>query len=407
VPTYSFSAKSISGQTKIGNLEAASEAELAHQLRDEGFVLTSVRTTSQAAPTRSLLRVALPSFRRVPLIEKIIFTQHLAVMIGAGLSLTRALEALSLQTKNKKFADILKNVNQDISKGVTLGDSLAKYPKVFSELFVNMVKVGETSGNLEGVLKVLNDQMKKDYDLRSHVKSAMIYPIVILVAMIGIGAIMMMTIVPKLTAIFKELHTDLPLTTRVVIGLSDFLSQHWLLTIFILAAAVLAGRFASKARMAKNYFDWTILKMPIFGDIIKKMNSARLARTLSSLIKSGVPIVQGLKIVARTMSNNLFLESLEDAAVQVQKGTTLHEVMAKYTQIYPPMVNQMIEVGEETGTLDEIMEKLAEFYEEDVATITKGLSAVIEPILMIVIGAAVGFFAISMMQPMYSMMGSI
>jgi len=404
VPTYSYSARSLTGQTKIGTQEAASEAELAHTLRSEGFILSSVRTAVQAAPKRSRFRAALPSLRRIPLIEKIVFTQHLAVMIGAGLSLTRALDALSLQTKNKKFAGILKQIGQDINKGIAFADSLAKQPKVFSELYVNMIRVGETSGNFEGALRVLTDQMKKDYDLRSHVKSAMIYPIVILVAMIGIGTIMMVTIVPKLTSIFKELHTELPLTTRVVIGISDFLNQHWLLAIFIVIIATLAARFASKTKVAKNYFDWTILRIPIFGDIIKKINSARLARTLSSLIKSGVPIVQGLRIVSRTMSNNLFIESLENASQEVQKGTSLHEVLAKYAQIYPPMVNQMIEVGEETGTLDEILTKLAEFYEEDVATITKGMSAVIEPILMIIIGAAVGFFAVSMLQPMYSMM---
>ncbi len=407
MPNYFYSAKSISGQTKTGSQETASEAELAHALRSEGFILTSVRVLEQATTTKKNFWSFLPSLRRVPLTEKIVFAQHLAVMIGAGLPLTRALEALGLQTRNKKFASIIKGINDDIKKGTALADSLAKYQKVFSELFINMVKVGETGGNLEEVLKLLADQMRKDYDLRSKVKSAMIYPAVILVAMIGIGAIMMVTIVPKLSAIFKELHTELPFTTRVVIGLSDFLSQQWWLAILIVIGLVLAARFVLKSKRGKNTFDWIILRSPIFGEIIKKINSARLARTLGSLIKSGVPIVQGLKIIAGTLTNSLFRQSLEYAAGEVQKGQTLNEALKKYSQIYPPMVSQMLEVGEETGTLDEIMIKLAEFYEEDVATITKGLSAIIEPILMIIIGAAVGFFAVSMLQPMYSMMEAI
>lgn len=407
MPNYFYSAKSISGQTKTGSQDAASEAELAHALRSEGFILTSVRVLEQTATTKKNFWSFLPSLRRVPLTEKIVFAQHLAVMIGAGLPLTRALEALGLQTRNKKFASIIKEINDDIKKGTALADSLAKYQKVFSELFINMVKVGETGGNLEEVLKLLADQMRKDYDLRSKVKSAMIYPAVILVAMIGIGAIMMVTIVPKLNAIFKELHTELPFTTRVVIGLSDFLSQRWWLAILIVIGLVLAARFVLKSKRGKNTFDWIILRSPIFGEIIKKINSARLARTLGSLIKSGVPIVQGLKIIAGTLTNSLFRQSLEYAAGEVQKGQTLNEALKKYSQIYPPMVSQMLEVGEETGTLDEIMIKLAEFYEEDVATITKGLSAIIEPILMIIIGAAVGFFAVSMLQPMYSMMEAI
>ena len=404
MPTFLYSAKSISGQTKTGSQEAASEAELAHALRNEGFVLTSVRLLNQLTPTKRNILSFLPSLGWVPLIEKVVFAQHLAVMIGAGLPLTRALETLGLQTKNKKFASTIKGLSEDIKKGTAFADCLAKYPKIFSELFVNMVKVGESSGNLEEVLRVLSDQMRKEHDLRSHITSAMIYPAVILIAMFGIGAIMMMTIVPRLSSIFKELNVQLPLATRIVIGISDFLTNHWLLSIFLLIGLVIAGRFVSRIKASKNAFDWIILRLPIFGNIIKKINSARLARTLGSLIKSGVPIVQGLKIVARTLNNSLFRESLEYAAVEVQKGQGLNESLKKYTRIYPPMVNQMIEVGEETGTLDEILIKLAGFYEEEVETITKGLTAIIEPILMIIIGTAVGFFAVSMLQPMYTMM---
>jgi type IV pilus assembly protein PilC len=407
VPTYSFSAKSISGQTKTGSQEAASETELAHTLRDEGFVLTSFRLVGPAVQAKRSLLSILPSIRRVPLIEKVVFAQHLAVMVGAGLSLNRALEALGLQTKNKKLSEVIKGLNEDIKKGNNLADALSKYPKIFSELFINMVRVGESAGNLEEVLRLLSDQMKKDHDLQSRVKSAMIYPGVILIAMIGIGAIMMVTIVPKLSAVFAELNIQLPFTTQVIIGISDFLLHYWIFVILGIIIFIPVFRTILKTKTGKKTLDLTIINLPIFGNIIKKVNSARLARTLSSMIKSGIPIVQALKIASGTLGNYLFKHSLVYASEEVQKGQSLSLAMKKYSKIYPPIVSQMIEVGEETGSLEEILAKLADFYEEDVVNITKGLTSIIEPILMIIIGAAVGFFAVSMLQPMYSMMNSL
>ena len=405
--TYSYSAKSLSGQTKTGSQEAASEAELAHILRDEGFVLTSFRLVGPATQSKRTIASLLPSLSHIPLIEKVVFAQHLAVMVGAGLSLTRSLEALGQQTKNKKLAAAIKGLNEDIKKGTSLADALTKYPKIFSELFINMVRVGETSGNLEEVLRLLSDQMKKDHDLRSRVKGAMIYPSVILIAMVGIGAIMMVTIVPQLSSIFKELDIQLPLSTRIIIGISDFLTHYWPFVILGIIVLIPVLRIIFKSKTGKSAFDLTLIRLPIFGNIIKQVNSARLARTLSSMVKSGIPIVQALQIAGGTLDNFLFRKSLLFAAQEVQKGQPLSQAMKSYAQIYPPIVNQMIEVGEETGSLEDILVKLADFYEEEVDNMTKGLTSVIEPVLMIIIGAAVGFFAVSMIQPMYSMMNSL
>ena len=336
--------------------------------------------------------------------EKMMFEQHLAVMTGAGIPLTRSIEALSQQTKNQKFAKVLKELNTDIRKGLTLADSLSKHKKVFPEIFINMVKVGEASGNLEEVLKVSADQMKKDYELRSKAKNAMIYPGVIIAAMIGIGALMMVLVVPKLTQVFKELKTELPLSTRFIIGLSDFMSQHWLIGLMIAAAVAASVKYLLKTSSFKTFFDSFILKIPVFGPISKKMNSARMARTLGVLIKSGVPIVQGIGIVSGTLSNEQFRISLEKSAQEVQKGQALSQSLKNYPDLYPPIVEQMVEVGEETGTTDQILITLAEFYEEEINNTTKNLSSIIEPILMVIIGAVVGFFAISMLTPMYSIM---
>jgi type IV pilus assembly protein PilC len=403
LPNYLYTTKSLDGQTQKGTREAASEAELARIFREEGLILVSAQLAQ--SPLKATKKFAgFFSFRRVSLVEKMMFAEHLAVMIGAGLSLTRALEALSTQTKNRLFAQTIVQLNEEIKKGSALADSLACHPKIFSNLFVNMVKVGEASGNLEKVLKILARQMKKDHELISKVKSAMIYPAIIIGAVFVVGALMMILVVPKLTQIFRDMRTELPYSTKLIIAISDFLSQHWLWSLLIVLAVILGLRAIARTKAGKSFFDWLILKMPVFGEISKKINSGRLALTLGSLIESGVPIVQGLEIVSGTLSNGNFSRSLKEAAGAIQKGEPLAQSLKKYPHLYPAMVDQMVEVGEETGTLGEILNKLADFYEEEVTNVTQGLTAIIEPILMIIIGVVVGFFAISMIQPMYSIM---
>lgn len=413
MPVFIYTAKSMAGEEKTASQEAASETNLAHALREQGFILTSVRLAGQAAaPSQNLfpslpslsLTDLLPFLLAVPLSEKMIFARHLAVMIGAGLAMNRALEILGLQTKNKYFSKIIQEVNASVKQGQSLADSLNRYPRVFSELFVNMVRVGEAGGNLEETLKILAGQMEKDYELKSKVRGAMIYPAVIVVVMIGIGLLMMIAVVPKLTLIFKEMAVDLPLSTRFIIGASDLLSQYWIFGMLGLITLIVALRLGAKTITGKTYIDWSVLHLPIIGDISKKINSARLARTLSALIESSVPIVQALQIIAGTLSNSFFRRSLEEAAAMVQKGVPLSKFVDGYPQLYPAMVGQMITVGEETGTLGGVLGKLADFYEEEVSNVTKGIATIIEPALMVAVGAAVGFFAISMLQPMYSLM---
>ncbi len=406
MPVFQYIAKNAANQTQKGEREAASEIELARSLRNEGLFLTSVKILNgkKKKPEQKLTDFFSIFFGNVPLMEKILFAQNLSVMIGAGLSLNRALEASAQQTNHRKFSQILNQICEDIKKGISLTDSLVKYPKVFSPLFVNMVKVGEASGTLEKVLKILADQMKKEHALISKIRHAMIYPIVIILAMIGVGVLMMVVVVPQLISVFKEMNTELPLATKFLINSSEFLSHHWILGFLIIVALISTIRFFLKTKIGIFYFDWTILRLPIFGNISRKLNSARLARTLGSLIESGVPIIQGLKIVSGTLSNSFFRNSLQTAADNIQKGESLNGTIRFYHELYPPMVGQMVELGEETGTLGEILSKLADFYEEEVDNITKSLASIIEPLLMIVIGVVVGFFAISLIQPMYGLM---
>jgi len=249
--------------------------------------------------------------------------------------------------------------------------------------------------------------MKKDHELISRVRGAMIYPAVIIFAMIGIGILMMIMVVPKLTEIFEEMNLDLPLSTKIIIGLSNFLTNNYIWGIIILIGLIILVRLAYKIKQIKKQFHNIYLYLPIFGALIRKVNSARFARTISSLIESGVPIVKALKIVSGTLKNIHFKKALTDSALQVQKGIALSKALSNYQNLYTPMVIQMIKVGEETGNLSDILKTLADFYEEEIDNTTKNMSSIIEPVIMIIIGVAVGFFAVSMIQPMYSMMGGI
>ncbi|MEK7627042.1 MAG: type II secretion system F family protein [Patescibacteria group bacterium] len=402
---YSFRAKNFKGEEIKGVRDAENEAELARYLRNDGYFL--IESEASGARKKSVGISFGRLLRRVSLAEKMIFSRHLSVMIGAGLSLTRALEVLSRQTNNNYFRKIILNIGRNITKGKSFADSLANYPRVFSDLFVNMVRVGEVGGNLEEVLKSLAYQMEKDYELRSKVRGAFMYPAVIVVAMVIIGIIMMIFVVPKLTATFAELKINLPVTTRFVIFVSNFLAHHTLIFIGSFAVFIYFAVKIIKSKKGGEAIDFLSLNIPILRNITIKINTARMARTLSSLLKSGMAITEAIEMVSHTLTNKYFSSSLVFSVGEVKKGKVFSDVLGRYEKLYPPLVTQMIAVGEETGTMDDILARLADFYEEEVYNITKNLSTIIEPILMIFIGAAVGFFAISMIQPMYSIVEGI
>ncbi len=402
MPRYFYTAKSFKGELQSGILEAKDEKSLARTLRQEGLILIRAEPEEK----KRKFEISFPSFG-VPLTEKMFFTRNLQVMISAGLPLPRALQTLAAQSKSKKFKKALIDIAQDITKGKNLSDSLTHHPDIFPELFQNMVKVGEEAGTLEGVLKILAQQMEKENALRSKIKGAMIYPAVIICAMIGIGILMLITVVPKLAETFEELEIELPLATRIVINLANFLAQKWYLVIIILISLVFLFFQFLKTKVGKKIIDALMLKIPIISPIIRKTNSAYTLRTLSSLISAGVSLPRSLEITSGTLGNIFYQEAIWQMVEKVRKGEKLSEALKPYENIYPPTVIQMISVGEETGETTSILEKLADFYEEEVSNAAKNLTAIIEPVLMIIVGAAVGFFAVSMIQPMYSMLGAI
>ena len=402
MPKYSFLAKSLEGKTEKGILEAKDEFELAKILKERKLILIKAEKLKE----KRKFEISLPSLG-VPLSEKMFFTRNLKVMISAGVPLPRAILSLSQQAKNKRFKIALEKISERIVKGEKFSDALSYFPQIFNEFYQSMIKVAEETGKLEDVLEILARQMERENELRSKIIGAMIYPAVIVFALIGVATLMLVVVVPKLAETFKELGVQLPLTTRIVIFLGTFLEKNFLILFISLIFLIFLFLQFLRTKVGKRIFDKISLSLPIFSSLVKKSNSASTARSLSSLISAGVSLPRALEITANTLGNVFYKDALIEAAEKVKKGGKLSESLKPYQKIYPLTLISMVEVGEETGETSEVLSKIADFYESEVSDAAKNLTSIIEPVLMLIIGAAVGFFAVSMVQPMYSMLQAI
>jgi len=400
MPLFKYRACDQAGKKIEGLMPASGKAELAHTLKSQGMLLVF------AAPQESNVKNSKEFilWKGVSLEEKMIFIKHLTVMIKAGIPLPRAFEILSLQANSPYFKEVITSIKESIKNGKSLADSMGLFPKVFSPIFVSTVKIGELGGNLEEVLGVLANQLQKEHDIRSKVKGAMIYPSVIVFAMIIIGILVMIFVVPSLTKIFADMNVELPLSTRMIIGISNFLRNNMVITLAMLAALPTAFYFVRKNPRGRKFLHLIILHLPVIKGVSQKVNTARFARSLSSLLRSGVPIVKALEIISESLDNYFFQEAFREASKKVKKGLPLYQSISDYKNLFPPMVSQMVRIGEETGSSEQILGQLADFYEKEVDELTKNLSSIIEPVLIMIIGGAVGIFAISVIQPMYTVM---
>ena len=366
---------------------------------------TSTENVNPAEPQAGVnkINLFLQKLTSVPLAEKLFFIQHLGIMLKAGISLSTALKTLAKQTTNKRFARIIADISRNVEKGVSFTESLKPHEKIFGQLFINMIESGEISGKLEEVLKRLYLQFKKNHELLSKVKGALIYPIVILIAMSGIGTFMMIAVVPKITAMFKDFNAELPLATKLLIKFSDSLVANGLLYLVALIVVILTIVQLIKTKRGRYAFHGLLLKLPIFSPIIKKINLARFARTTSSLLKTDIMIIKSFQIAANVMGNVHYRDALMEMSDKIKKGGTINEVVANYPKLFPPVVAQMIAVGEDTGELDYILEELAEFYEGEIDQTMNNLPAIIEPILILALGLVVGGMAVAVIMPMYAL----
>lgn len=406
---FSYETKDAEGKEVKGEREAVSRIALARLLRDEGLFVVAIEPLKEVKndfviPLVNQIKIF---FRHVPLAQKLMFAKNLGVMVGAGLSLPRALEALRNETSHAYFKNVIGEVEERIKQGMPLSEALRAYPRVFSELFAAMVSAGEKTGKLEESFAILTHQMGNDYQLRRRVRGALTYPAVVLFAMIGVGILMLITVVPTLVSTFEELGVDLPATTRAIIAVSNFLLTRGFLALGAVLVFLIGSRFLAQRASVKRIFQQFLLNIPLIGVLLQKINTARAARTLSSLLSSGVQMLEALTITARVLTHFRYRSVMERAKEEIQKGKTLSAILKETGDLFPHLFPEMVAVGEETGKLSQMLQEVADFYEAEVEESTKNFSTIIEPFLMIVIGIVVGFFAVSMITPLYSMLGNI
>jgi len=401
-----FKAKNRDGGVVEGTRESADKFSLAVELRGEGIMPFLVETVEQNPVARFFTQLN-SIVQGVSLHEKIVFARNLSAMLGAGLGAARAIEILEKQTDNETLKGILRSVGGEIAAGGNLSKGLAKFPSVFPPLFVAMVHAGEESGSLPTALREVALQLEKHYGLVRKVRGALIYPGIIISAIVAIGALMLIFVVPTLTSTFKELDVDLPVTTQFIIFMSGVLTEYTLVTLLSLVVLIALLIVAARTPRGGRAFDFLLLKAPLVGMLVREVNAARTTRTLSSLLTAGVNVTESLYITKDVLQNSYYKEAVELAVERIEKGAPMAEMFKEKDELFPVMVGEMIAVGEETGKLSEMLLNVATFYEEEVENSTKDLSTVIEPVLMIIIGAAVGFFAISMVSPMYSVLNNV
>lgn len=397
MPVYKWEGKTLRGAIKRGELEAVSEGALRIQLRQQNIIPT--RVISKGKEIKLQLSIGA---QRVS--EKVVgvFTRQLATMIDAGLPLVQSLDILAMQQENKKFQETLKQVKDEVEAGSTFAAALARHPKLFSELYVNLVVAGEEGGILDNILLRLSTYIEKAVALKKKVKSALVYPSVIVGVAVIVVAILMIVVIPVFEKMFLSAGQSLPLLTQIVVAISKFMKQNvWAFGLGLVILIFVLRRYR-KTEGGKRTTDSILLKLPVFGMLLRKIAIARFSRTLGTLVSSGVPILDSLNIVAKTAGNRIVEDAIQKARSSISEGETIAEPLNK-SDVFPPMVIQMISVGESTGSLDTMLSKIADFYEEEVDNTVATLTSLLEPFLMIFLGATIGTIVVAMYLPIFQM----
>ncbi len=398
---YKYRARTQQGKVSSGAVEAVTENEAAELLANKGLIVLALAETR-----RKTARGWNINLGRVKQRDIVIFSRQLSVMISATVPVVQALRILAQQTANPIFIEKIVEMGNDVDGGMKLSSALSKHGKVFSHFYVAMVKSGETSGRLDEILQYLADQMEKDYDLISRIKGAMIYPVFIIVGMIVVGFLMMTFVVPNMTAILVESGAELPFLTKILITISDFMNKNWWMV--IIGVVVLIGIFRLWVRSKAGHLLWDAVKIqvPIFGALFKKIYIVRFTRGLSTLIRGGVPIAVGLRITAEVVDNKAYQKLIMDTVDEVEGGNSISTLFVK-SKLMPKMLSQMMNIGERTGKLDVVLEKLSEFYSREIDNLVQGLTSLIEPLILVVMGVGVGGMVAAIMLPMFQIAQSI
>ncbi len=394
--TFTYKVRNKQGKLLTGVLEGDSKTTVAAKLKQMGFVVIGI---SEKAESPTLSEV-FQRFKKVKLKEITVFSRQFATMVNAGLSLTKCLAILEEQTENKKFSKTIDQVRKDVEGGSALSEALSKHPQVFQNLFINMIRAGEVGGVLDEVLLRLADYYESEAGLHRKIKSAMAYPSAVFAFAIILLLVMITFIVPIFQKMFEDLGGDLPLPTQILVNISGFVRGYWYLIIAGIIGIVFAVKSFAQTERGHNLIDLMKLKLPIFGELTTKISISKFSRTLGTLLASGVPILTAFNIVADTSGNAIIADEIKAASVSIKEGETIAKPLSG-SKVFPPMVVQMISVGEETGALDGMLQKIADFYDEEVSAMVDALTSLIEPIMLVGIGLVVGSMLISLYLPMF------
>jgi type IV pilus assembly protein PilC len=403
MPTFAFAGRTRSGQVVSGERMADTVDAAIALLRREQILVTSINSVKSKA---SQAQAKAFKGKAVPTKNLAIFTRQFSVMIDAGLPLVQCLDILGRQEPHKGFASVILKVREDVESGASLADAMRRYPRTFDALFTNMVAAGEAGGILDTILKRLATYIEKAVRLKAQVKSAMIYPVAVLLIAAAVVFVILWKVIPTFAQLFAGLGADLPLPTRIVIWLSNALVTFLPALIVVAFALTFAVRAYYRTYRGRRVIDGALLKAPILGMILRKVAVARFCRTLSTLLSSGVPILDGLEITAKTAGNAIIEDALMQTRSSIERGETVAQPLQQ-TKVFPPMVTQMIGVGEATGALDMMLSKIADFYEEEVDTAVAGLLTLLEPVMIALLGVIVGGIIISMYLPIFSLISKL
>jgi len=400
LPVWKWEAKTRQGDLRGGEMEAADDAAVKARLSQMGLEPTRVKKKPRE------LHLKIPGFGGVTTKDILVFTRQFSVMIDAGLPLVQGLEIIATQADNREFRRVLMDVKIRVESGSTFADGLAQHPKVFDELFVQLVRAGEIGGILDTILQRLGAYIEKNEKLKRRVKGAMVYPSIVLVVAVGVTLVLLMFVTPTFEKMFKDFGGAMPAPTQFLIDLSHAMTSYWYLILGIPVAIAMAWRAWVSSQRGRLQWDAFVLKVPVFGPLVRKVAVARFSRTLGTMLSSGVPILDALEIVAKSAGNKVIERAILTVRTRIAEGKNIAGPLAE-TKVFPPMVVQMIGVGEATGAMDQMLEKIADFYDDEVDVAVGALTSMIEPVMMVFLGGVVGGFLVAMYLPIFSIAGNI
>ena len=407
MPAYTYKARDRSGKLVEAVMEAASQRDVAANLREKGLIPTEIAVPKTGMQADIKLPAWLDIGGKTNLRDVTVFSRQFATVINAGLPVVQSLAILQRQAEKASLKDALKKIREEVETGLPLSEAMGKHPKIFNRLYIYLVRAGEASGNLDGILERIASYQEKQAALRGKLKSAMTYPGVVLTIALGVTYFLLTGIVPQFAGILTQLGGELPIITKILMALSDFLTNQWWVLALMIVGTVGGVTLFYRTDKGKHVIDALLLKTPVVGNLIQKAAIASFSNTFGLLLKSGVNIIEAIEITKGTAGNVIIEDVLEEAKQSVQRGEQISATLINRPKIFPPLVSSMISIGEETGNVDAMMEKIAGFYEREVNEAIEGLTAALEPMLIVFLGGVVGFIVAGMFLPMFAIMGQL